>query len=356
MLSGIMNLCFDVALSVPVVIMIEPSKDVWGKAHGKIYELLEILFGRIKGINFLGSRTSYSVPIPREFKDSGPMWFDKNRDRVSLIGHILEELEKERFRGMIVVFCSALPVDVEDWHESDLLERILFVRTAGESFGYRYHEIGIEAPPTSIMNAIDNPVKRVFIKGKGFVPLLCEITPKGKVDLIYKDGEFELVLPFLEGGFKCHLKCLCKESAPLLYVKREKGLCEPIEGKDEHPWFDEPKWEKIPERLRPVIEAGILKSEFICPQCKRAHRYDTFICPEGDIILKGMPLNTCILFRKWNYLMLSGFYAYPLKEGKRVITSEGKIYDWKGGVWEYMSEIRPYSEVDNDVWGLFIRI
>jgi len=355
-LPGIVNLRFDVSFSVPVVIIIEPSLEVWEQAYGKVYEVLDVIYGRLEKIYFLGNKTPYFVPTPREFRDRAPVWFGENRDRVNLIGPILEQLEKAQFRGMLLVFCAALPVDLEDWDPSDLRQRIRFVRTVGDASRSPDREMAMDAPPAFIVEGLDNPVKRLAIKGEGFVPLRVDFAPKGKAELHYSDGAFELVLPFREGRFQCHLQGLCKQSPPLLHIEREKGPVAAMEGTQEPPWFDEPRWEKIPEPVRPVLEAGIAKSDFVCPQCRRPHGHDTVLCPEGDVILQGMPRNTPMIFRKWDYLALYELFAYPLQGGERIITSQGKIYDWKEREWRFAGDVSSYAEVDHAVWGLFIRV
>jgi len=140
-------------------------------------------------------------------------------------------------------------------------------------------------------------------------------------------------------------------------MKRLKGDCEIINGKEEFPWFAEPSWDEIPEDLKSVVAAGILKTDYKCPQCNGIHRYDTLICPQGDIILKGIPLNTCILFNNDGYfLCLRERYAYSLRNNQRVVTKEGNIYDWETDRWVFLHKIKAYEEIDNGVWALFHRI
>jgi|GEM_PF-2028110 len=203
-----------------------------------------------------------------------------------------------------------------------------------------------------IKKNLENPIVEVCIKGKGFVPLCCSIN--GKVEAIYKNGNFKLKITTEEERLKLHLKAVGIEP-PLFNIKRIKGNVKVIKGKKENSCF-EPMWKEIPENLKPLVKAGISRNEYVCPQCNKNHRWDVLICPQGDIILKGFPLNTCTLFTKERYLSLTDYYGYPLRSNQRIITREGNLYEWKDDKWERLNIPILYTEIDDEMWGLYHRI
>lgn len=353
MQKGKLNLYFDVNFPQPVVFLLEApeEQDKWNRIFNTAYQLLKALPGRVNTVYFLGNRKAYNIALPDDFTRDSPGWYNENKGRVCLVNPIFDKLEKESL--LIVVICSKLPVDIEDWNDSELLERTLFVTISDKPLGSSYNEIDSRCPTSSIVAALNNPVKEVYIKGNGFVPLCFELESKGKASVDYNENDgFVLKISAEEEKVQIHILAISTEF-PKLYVKRNRGKEEIFEAKEENQWFSEPSWQEIDSLWQNIIDAGIKKESFTCPQCKKFHKFSTILCPEGDIILKNLPLGTCVLFKGKEWLPLSDLYAYPLKENKRVITKEGKLYDYENGIWKFKRDISPYEEVDNGMWGLF---
>jgi len=351
----ILDLCFKVNFSAPIALVLERSETIWERIYKVTEGLIRSLPGRIAGLYFLGNTRRYPISIPRDFTDHIPGWFMENKGRVTLINPILETLKKDGFKGMVVVIAAKLPVDIDDWLDTEVFEQILFVRMAEESFGEPYNEIDGSARIDSIMDVLENPVREVFVAGKGFAPICYEVNPADRIKISYEDSEFRLKIPPHGEKLEIHLKAL-SEGIPRLHMIRERGAEEIVAGKEEAAWFCKQQWQRIPEKLKPVIEAGISKGYYRCPQCDEDHKYDVLFCPYGDIVLKGIPLNTCVLFTGENYLPLSEWYAYPLGNGRKLITREGNIYDWETGEWIFSHPVSLYERIDNGVWGLYHRI
>lgn len=352
MSESILDIYFDINISIPVSVILEAGENTWTVTQDIATKLIGSIPGRLHNLYFLGNPTCYSVSIPRDFQDKGPGWFAENKGRVTLVSPILERLQNEKFNGMIVIICSTLPVDMDDWQGSEVSERILVVTTKETTLGCNYKEINSTSGTESITRLLDNPVKELFIKGTGFVPLCFEVK---SVKVVIEDGIFRLMIPPLTD--KCHIKALCLEELPLLYIKREKGEVQNIKPSKERPWFELSNWQEIPQGLKPIIHAGISKQDFECPQCKKAHPYDTFVCPLGGPILQGLPLSTCILFKKEKYLSITdSLFAYPLKNNQKIVTKEGELYEWKDKLWKSINKISPYEEVDDGVWAVFNKI
>jgi len=346
------NLYFNVSLSFPIKLVIGPLKETWERTYRLADELIQRLPGRLRTLYFLGNSRSYPLTLPRDFRENAPSWFGENKNRVSLIRPILEE--NKDFKGMLIVVSSHAPVDLNDWQDTEIIKKTLFVRLSSESFGDDLNEVDAKLGTSRIMEAINNPATRIFIQGEGFVPIRWEIEPNTETEVSYTDGLFKLTISPPEERIEVHLKCLARKS-PLLFIEREKGQIEGISGEMEHPFFDEPEWQEIPEEIRPVVEAGISKKNFACPQCGSLHRYDTLICPQGDLILRGLP-TTYLLFTKEKYLPLSDRYAYLLKDGLSLITRDGSLYKLHDDGWKYIKKIEPYERVDDGLWALFHRI
>lgn len=349
------DLYFNVSFSIPLIIVLEPSEEGWERIYRIADGLVQGLPGRIGELHFLGGTRRYPVSVPRDFRDHIPRWFHENRGRVALIGSILERLAREGFRGMVVAVCTGPPIDLEDWIDTEPLERVLFVNLGEEAFAGDCSTIDGRLGIERMIDALDNPPLEISVEGAGFVPLCWEVHPERKAEVVCEDGGFRLKIPPSEERLELHLKALCGELPPSLHIKRARGQSEMIRGKEELPWFHESRWVDLPETLKPVVEAGISKGEYLCPQCHERHRYNTYICPEGDMVLKGMPLGTCLLFTREKVLPLSERYAHPLRDGQRIVTREGDLYERMDKGWTHLGRIDPFDEVDDGVWGLFHR-
>lgn len=359
MRNKVLNLYFNLSLSTPLALVLEPSEDndTWKKIHSIADKLIQSLPGRIEGIYFLGNTKCYPVPAPGDFRNHSPEWFNKNKGRVSLIGPILERLEKKDFKGTLAVICTASPVDADDWIRTEVRKRILFVRTQTHPFNIGFNEVYGLPGTGPVVEALENHPEEITVKGPGFVPVRWEIDPKMEVSVVYQDGSFRLkIIPDGE-RMELHIKAICGEILPSLFIERVRGDAQShVAAKEEQPWFKEPEWKAIPQDIMPVIKAGLEKGDYTCPQCGREHRYNTLLCPEGDLVLRGMPLDTFLVFKNGTFLTLSELYALPLRDKTKIIIREGDMYEWQGGEWVSIGRARPFDEVDDGVWGLFYGI
>ncbi len=357
MSERVLDLKASLNYTLPVTLIFEAVEEHWQKIYELSNSIIESLPGRINELYFLGNSRSYPIVLAQDFIEQGPMWFSENKNRVSLLNPVFEALEKKNFKGIIVVFCSKEPCDLEDWLESEILERTLFVMLSDDEFPIHHtlnYVEGIKGV-SSILNEIENPPEQAWIEAKGFVPLCYEIKQGGKAEVRFEDGKFFLILTPEGERVEIHLKAISDE-LPVLCRKRKKGQVEQYNIKEELPWFKDPVWEEIPEDLKPVVEAGITKSSYKCNQCGEEHSYRVLICPEGGPVLKGIPMNNCILFTKQKYLALSQWYASPIKHNQMVITRKGDLYKRQGNRWIYVKKINTYEEVDHEIWALYYRV
>jgi len=343
MQKRILDFYFNVNLSLPVIIILEPSEENWNKIFNITLELTKSLPGRVEKIYFLGNKKEYKVFIPQDFEIYSAEWIRENLNRPLLIGKILENLSTDNKKRIIIVINSKEIIDLRDWENSEISKWIVFFNIGEESF--------ID------LKRIENPIASVYIKNSDFVPLAFEIKPENIKSIIdYNDGKFILKINGDSEQLEGHLKTICSDELPKLIIQRTKGDPEEFLFQIESTWFSELQWKNIPDNLLTIINSGIDKKDFKCPNCNKIHNYKTLICPEGGTILTDFPLNTVILIKNNKYLSLSDWFAYPLKNNERIITIDGNLYDWTKGKWEKVKVIDLYEEVDNETWGLLHRI
>ncbi len=338
------DLYFEANFSLPITIIIEAAEEQWGKIFDICSGLIRKFHGRVKNIYFLGNTKEYKIYTYQDFDSNAPGWFNENKNRVSLIGRILDNILIERNNGMIVVFYSKEIIDIKDWENSEIFERLILVNVNKNSLAN--------------IEKIENPVEKIYIKGLGFAPLSYNYNKVGNYesDVNYNNGEFILTINGNKESLSGHLKCICNEELPKLFVKRLKGSIEEIILKKENPWLENPEWISIPENLMEIINSGIMKKDYLCPICGKKHQYNILLCPEGGNVLRGFPLNTTILIKKNEYLSLTSWYSFPLNCNERIIAKDGSIYDWEEAKWKFKRKIDLYEEVDNGIWAIYHRI
>jgi len=349
------DLYFELSFSVPVCLVLEAdeyTRDIVSQAASS---LIQRLPGRLKGVYFLGNPFRYHVLLHRDFPENAPHWFRENLGRVSLLNPVLESLEKEGWQqGVVIVLCSRPPVDVEDWLGTPLGERIVFVRMGDTSLGQGINEMPFSVGVDAILAGIHNPPLDIKVKGPGFFPLKASCEPKDtKPSLVCNAEGLSLNLSTAgEVDLSIHIKALCT-GEPELVVKRQRGQEERIKGSRERSWFSKERWSPLSDEIKEVVSAGIEQRGFVCSLCGEEHDFDTVMCPQGGLVLSGIPLNTTVIFTREGFLALYDSIAYPLMDGKRVLTEDGRLFEWKGREWIFLRSIEPYEEVEDGKWALF---
>jgi len=351
-----MNLYCEASFAVPVVPVLEPSEDKWGAILRVLMDIIDVLPGRIRRLYFLGRNKRYPVRTGVDIKRDGPGWLRENTSRPLLINPVLEDLGGEDFNGIVLLFSSRLPVDMEDWAGTDVTDRIIFVNTGDGEIGGGYSVVDLSDVPVQISSLTKNDPVEVFVSGNGFAPVYHSIEPCRPSSVIFDNGRFVLKIEPSSENLRIHLAAVCsKGSYPELNLKRQKGTIDKREFKPEKPWFRE-KWNKIPDHLRGIIESCINAEQFVCPHCGGKHNFDTLTCPSGGLILGGLPAGGTLIFRGDEYISLTESYSYPLGN-RRLLTRDGKIYRLNDdGLWEYLKDLEPYEGVDDGLWALFYRI
>ena len=343
MQKRILNLYFNINLSLPVTVILEPSEVNWDIIFNNTINLIKNLPGRIDKIYFLGNKKEYKIFIPKNFEENSSGWLSENVNRPLLIGQILDNLSNENKKRNIVVILSNDIIDIKDWENTEIFKwMVLF---------------NIKEERLIDVKKIENQITSIYIKNKDFVPLAFEIkSNQSKPFVNYINGEFTLIIKENSEQLEGHLKVICSDDQPKLFIQRIRGNPESIQLQLENTWFNEPEWKNVPDNLLDIIDSVINKKDFKCPYCNTKHNYKTLICPEGGTILSEFPLNTLILIKNNKYLPIIDWFAFPLRNNETIITREGILYDWTNGKWEKRKIIELYEEVDDGIWGLFHRI
>lgn len=356
-MSEIMNFYCEVSFAVPAVLVVEPSEDNWKDILRVSTEIIDALPGRVRRLYFLGRNERYPVRTQGDIRKGGPGWIKENAGRPLLINPVLEDLGGEDFNGVILLLSSKLPIDLDDWEDTDIIERIIFIDMgSGEIYG-KYNVVNLSDVSVQIPSLVKNDPLEVFVSGDGFAPVCYSIESCKSSSVLFEEGKFVIKIEPSSENLKIHLAAICDDNSyPELNIKRQKSFkIEKIAFKPENPWFKE-KWNKIPDNLRSIIRSCISSEHFICPQCKRKHESDTLTCPEGGPILRGLPVGGCLIFSEDEYFFLMESSSYPLGNS-RLLTGNGKIYKLNDEcLWEYLKDLEPYERVDDGLWGLLYRI
>jgi hypothetical protein len=346
------ELRFELSFVQPVVLALEPSADAWPAIDALALALLQGLPGRLERIYFLGNRVPYRVILPKDFREQSPAWFNSNRGRVSCIGPLLEDLERERWNGRVVVITSQAPVDIDDWMDSAMQPALLLARTGGSAFAVEVEQVDGSQSAGAVLARIDDPPERLELMGPGFAPLRYQLREGGTATVRYADDAFALAIKPRGERLNLRVQELTAEP-PTLTLWRKSGRLECLAGQPEPIPTPPPDWQPLAQTAQAVVAAGIARQPFQCMQCGADHPYTTVLCPQGGPILRGIPLNSCVLFKDVAYLALTERFAYELADGERLITCDGMLYDWRDDRWNPLHRIEPYEEIDDGVWGLF---
>ena len=347
----VLDLHYTLRYAPPLVLVLEAQMQTWQTVLGLAAGFVERLPGRWHGLYFLGNRNFYSITLARDLREQAPAWYNANQGRVSCVGPQFEALEQQGFRGRVIIITSLSPVDLDDWLDTAVASRLLIISVGEQQFTVPAEQIDGRQGVDAILAKLEDPPYTVQIKGPGFVPLTVDLKEGGRAQVCETDGEFQLDITPSGERLDLHLRAL-SSGPPLLSVRRLKAGETSQAGDPEAPWRHEPLWQPLPQMLHPVVEAGIANRSFQCPQCGESHPPHSLMCPQGDLILKGLPLNTCILLTRTTWQSLADIFARPLS-GNRLLTSTGQLYIWKKERWMMLHTIQPYEQIEDDLWAIF---
>ncbi len=133
-----------------------------------------------------------------------------------------------------------------------MLSQLIFVRLGMETFPGDLTVLDSRQGFNQILAAADPPVE-VWVSGEGFCPVQYALHPGGEVRASFQNGTFRLDISPRHTTRHLHLKALCGKTLPADTCAVSGVIRRLLWSQEEHPWFSEPTWEKLPEDLRPVI-------------------------------------------------------------------------------------------------------
>jgi len=350
---------FEVKLSDSLVVVLEPRTEGWKKINGCTSKLFDDLQGMLDSVYFGGSSKQYPT---LDYLESAPAWLDRHKNRPFLINPIFEHLEKSGHQGMIAVVCTQPPLDLEDWLDTSLLERTVFIRFCGEHLSTCTNEIdgamGISS--VDIQKTFRQQILSITVEAKGLMPLRCEIIgdDKQKMPRLVTCGSEYRITPVKSSMTKhmtIHLEAYSLET-PRLKISMDKGDDIYIEGVTDK-WFFDVSQEKRPIPAKLVNKFAALKEgkSLPCEACQEDHEPGVWSCPEKrTTILQDIPPKTVILCMGNDYLHLSNWFAFPLVREQKVITSDGTIRSLSNdGKWLQTGTIKNGTRFNDDIWGFY---
>jgi hypothetical protein len=353
----VINLFVDTIFSSMVTLIIEPDKEGWPKRLKMACELINGDPGLVHSFCFLGSEKKYPCSA-MNFERDAPSWLSSNENRVAIINPIFSASARQKETCAFVVLCERPPVDLADWLGTEILARTLFVSPRASEFGRGYRTLEPSTDVRDICERLYNPLRKIKVCGRGFAPLRWSTGEQdgeqtdGRV--LFTDDEFRLVLPWTRDRIALHIQALCGDHEPELYISRQRDAGERHALQRESAWFAESPWKRIPEELLPVLESMRSGQAYQCGQCGEFHDPEILVCPSGGHVLRGIPIDTWLLFNKQGFLPLTGeIHAWPLTGNTGLITRNGELFTKDEGRWQFLRKLKYMEEVDTDVWALF---
>lgn len=352
--NQLINLAADTVLSSAVTLALEGYESIWPDVHSLVRGLMHIEPAMVGSIFYLGNGTMHSC-LATDFSEQAPAWFNKNRQRVALLGPIFSVINQHSISGDIAVFCHRPPVDLVDWLGSDILSHTLFITPDTDSFPRTVRTMPLDATPARLREELDNPVQEIRFGGSGFFPLRWQLENTDTSSRITINKNLEISLPLRHGRLSLHVQGIALADLPEISIRRRHGVATRVKLKTEQPWFPDIAWQEIPPSLSQVCRAILENEPFPCCHCGKNHPCSALLCPEiNRPVLSGMPLDTWLLFKHDSYLPLAnGVPAWPLAGNRRVITKQGKLYRADTGNWRFERQLQNSTKVDDHVWAVY---
>jgi hypothetical protein len=339
-----------------VALILDGNDASWESVCNTAEKLVNGLSVGIEGLWFAGNTKRYSIVTPRDFSEHIPGWYQDNRNRVTLLNPSIEHLERSKFTGMIALVTDSPPIDLEDWLDTGILERTVLVRTGSEQLTDYVRELQAGLSSQDLISEFQNPLRNISISAPGFAALCWESTADSRIEHVFEDGDFSLNVHPGTNQIDLHLKALGTE-APKMSIKRDHGETFEYAGTHETSWFRKPEWRPMTPEQATFFSALVNKEPFRCVQCDNMHEPATFICPYGDVILKGIPADELVIFTKKSYMTLSGWNGWSLCDEMSFVTSHGVQYKFIDGKWDKrVSQLCSAENVDDSMWAIYHRI
>lgn len=218
-----------------------------------------------------------------EFARQGRRWYQANSGRASIISPVFERLQKEEDTTVVVLGAGKI-FDLEDWRDTPLLQRTVFVRwgeaplTGGLSEEW-------EPSLEQLRMRLDNPITRVELPGRVGMPFFWDN------DAYQWEGDKLVAERAKKFAVRVGLLVAPKQAESLRY----EGLVTLADGGKRlitlepcDPPALASDWKVLTQEEGETFRQCVREGKYHCPICTREHGASELRCEEGGLL--GTPI------------------------------------------------------------------
>lgn len=339
----------------------ESARPHWESIRSLTLELLDVLpMTRQARVFFLGNPEPFAAA---KFARQGRRWYQANSRRASIISPVLERLEKE-VETTVVVLGAGKIFDWEDWQNTPLLQRTVFVRWGEASLTGGLSE---EWEPSleQLRMRLDNPVMRVELPGQRWMPFFWDNDAyqwDGEKLVAERAKQFAVRVGYLVGPKEQADNLPCQAVATLADGGKRPITLEPC-----HPPKTGSDWKVLAKAEAEVFRQCVREGKYRCPICGRGHPASQLRCEEEGLL--GTPIYRTLEGRR-GFVLLRDFggqvkcrchpcAALRVTQETVAVRSGGYAavycFDTASGVWRKSGErLKQYHPLEEQTYAILL--
>lgn len=277
----------------------------WQKICSLTRDLLNTLPGATKvKIFFLGN----AEPLAKtQLERNMDLFYQKNRGRASIINPVFEQLEAEDETTILVLGAGRI-FDAEDWRDTPLLQRTLFVRCGDQTLtGGLCHEW--EPGSEQLQSQLYNPVTRVVLSGQGLMPFFWNNAAYHLNDTMLTAEQAESYA--VQVGFLS-----AREGQPEALATLANGATRLLPLQECEPPLLHYTWKAVSQQETEVFRQCQQQGNYRCPICGDEHPGTQLKCDQFKTRILGTPIYASFREMRGFVLLRDSderveFYSYP---------------------------------------------